>query len=220
MGRKKAVSPPQPTCSPYAECMLSFSSVCKTSVSAGVGLVVLTGCASLPFISQGSDESSSESAAAVATVTETATETVTRSSASTTTTAQSSADQWESGDSVDEIAGGICDPERIRTDIDWGSLFTVNFCDGSFARVGTPNTGSVQYVRWNGDSWEVIESDGRTNTGFPCYDRAHLVELGCRQAISRVCCSAMSPPSEGLIGRSRDEGLESTTKTGALNIEK
>ena len=52
------------------------------------------------------------------------------------------------------------------------------YCDGSHAGLGTYATDHTEYLYWDGKEWAGLEPSGQTYTGFKCYDKAKVEELG------------------------------------------
>ena len=55
---------------------------------------------------------------------------------------------------------------------------SVSYCDGKWAVAGAKQTDWIVAFRANGEKWAPVKPDGRTQTGFKCYDKAKLRSQG------------------------------------------
>lgn len=57
----------------------------------------------------------------------------------------------------------------------------VDYCDGKWAVAGANQTDWIVAFRADGEQWHVVEPDGKTETGFKCYNTGRLREQGAPQ---------------------------------------
>ena len=57
----------------------------------------------------------------------------------------------------------------------------VDYCDGKWAVAGANQTDWIVAFRADGEQWHVVEPDGKTQTGFKCYNTGRLREQGAPQ---------------------------------------
>mgnify|MGYP002722741840 FL=1 len=58
---------------------------------------------------------------------------------------------------------------------------SVDYCDGKWAVAGANQTDWIVAFRADGEQWHVVEPDGKTETGFKCYNTGRLREQGAPQ---------------------------------------
>ncbi|RMD19849.1 hypothetical protein EAW56_05665 [Corynebacterium gottingense] len=57
----------------------------------------------------------------------------------------------------------------------------MDYCDGKWAVAGANQTDWIVAFRADGEQWHVVEPDGKTETGFKCYNTGRLREQGAPQ---------------------------------------
>lgn len=57
----------------------------------------------------------------------------------------------------------------------------VDYCDGKWAVAGANQTDWIVAFRADGEQWHVVEPDGKTETGFKCYNTGRLRAQGAPQ---------------------------------------